>query len=59
MANSQNQDLHEHHHRIEDIGNDEVSMDYHVHAAICDEKAHVEQATHGEQVAHEGHAGHE
>ena len=51
--------MHEHHHRIEDMGNDEQSMEHHVHAAISDEKAQVEQATHDGHGAHEGHAGHE
>jgi Cu2+-exporting ATPase len=59
MDKSHGQDIHEHHHGIEDMGNDEQSMEDHVHAAIGDEKAQIEPAPHEEHSTHEGHAGHD
>lgn len=59
MDQSHGQDKHEHHHRMEAMGNEKQSMEQNAHAPLGDEKAQIEPATHEEHASHEGHAGHE
>jgi P-type Cu2+ transporter len=53
------QGMHEHQHRMEDMGKDEQSMEHQEYAAIGDEGTHAEHATHEGHAPHEAHMHHE
>jgi hypothetical protein len=59
MKESQNQDKHEHHHKMDDTGHAEQSKEQPAHAASTDKNAQMDHAAEIENISHEGHSSHE
>ena len=56
---SQDQDMHEHHHRMEDMGDQQPPGEHPAHSDSADETDQMETASHEGHLSHEQHAGHE